>query len=132
MRGSLKTFGIDQPGLFYSFNIEFPGRHFVKTASIHNITRAANTDWLTANVDGENGVSITLEKIMMQKRIALVGQIQPFNDWRRTGIPSLSLAAGATLNSIPQRFPYSQDESIYNPDNVPVIADIAQKVWWAQ
>ena len=102
------------------------------TASIHNVTHAANSDWLAANVDGENAASITLEKILMQKRIALVGQLQPYNDWRRTGIPALTLVPGATLSARPQRFPYSQDEGIYNPDNVPTIGDITEKVWWAQ
>jgi hypothetical protein len=102
-------------------------------ASVDLVTGGADNEaWLDANIRSENAGSITLEKIIMQKRHALVGQLQPFSDWRRTGIPSLSLAPGATLTAIPQRYPYPQDESIYNPDNVPTIADITVKVWWAE
>lgn len=101
-------------------------------ASVLQITGEENTEWLDANINTENAASITLEKIMMQKRHALVGQVQPYNDWRRTGIPSLSLASGATLTAMPQRYPYSQDEIIYNADNVPSIGSLIEKVWWAQ
>jgi hypothetical protein len=73
--------------------------------------------------------SITLEMIMMQKRHALVGQAQLFADWRRTGIPTLDLAIGATKTEIPRRLPYPQDETIYNP-NVPSIGSIIDPVWW--
>ncbi len=101
-------------------------------ASVDLVTGGAdNAAWLDANIRTENAGSITLDKIMLQKRHALVGQLQPFSDWRRTGMPSLSLVPGATLSAIPQRFPYSQDETIYNP-NVPSIGDITVKVWWAE
>ncbi len=88
--------------------------------------------WLDDNIRSEDAGSITLNKIIMQKRHALVGQLQPYNDWRRTGIPSLSLAAGATLTAMPQRFPYSQDEGIYNPDNVPTGITLIMPLWWAE
>lgn len=99
-------------------------------ASLRQIAGEADADWLAANVDGETAGTITLEKIIMAKRIALVGQIQPFSDWRRTGIPALTLAPDATKTEIPRRFPYSQGEIIYNPDNVPSIGSIIVPVWW--
>lgn len=99
-------------------------------ASLAKVTGTADQEWMDANNITANSGNITLEKIITQKRIALIGQIQPFSDWRRTGIPSLALATGATKTEIPRRFPYSQDESIYNPDNVPSIGSITDPVWW--
>ncbi len=103
------------------------------TASLAQIAPGVDaTDWLAANIDNESAGTITLEKIIMQKRIALVGQIQPFSDWRRTGIPAMSLATGATKTEIPKRFPYAQGEIIYNADNVPAVGSIIVPVWWDQ
>jgi hypothetical protein len=102
-------------------------------ASVDLVTDGADNEaWLDANIRTESGASISLAKIIGQKRIALVGQMQPYNDWRRTGLPSLSIVPGATLTAIPQRFPYAQDETIYNPDNVPSIGSLIDPVWWAE
>jgi len=100
-------------------------------ASVAKVTGSANQDWLDANIETVDENSITLEMIMMQKRHALVGQVQLFSDWRRTGIPTLTLAIGATKTEIPRRLPYPQDETIYNP-NVPSIGSIIDPVWWDQ
>jgi hypothetical protein len=101
-------------------------------ASLEQVTGEVDADWMAAHVDGETTGSLTLEKIIMQKRHALVGQLQPFSDWRRTGIPDLALVDGATKTEIPRRFPYSQGELIYNPDHVPSIGSIIDHVWWDQ
>lgn len=100
-------------------------------ASVRKVTGDTNQDWLDTNIETVDENSITLEMIMMQKRHALIGQVQPFADWRRTGIPTLALAIGATKTEIPRRFPYPQDETIYNP-NVPSIGSIIDPVWWDQ
>jgi hypothetical protein len=99
-------------------------------ASLEQVTGDVDADWMAANIDGENASTLTLEDIMMQKRAALVGQIQPFADWRRTGFPSLNLAPDATQTEIPRRYPYAQDEIIYNPDNIPAVGSIIVPVWW--
>ncbi len=99
-------------------------------ASLEQVTGAVDADWMADNIDGEG--SLTLEKIIMQKRHALVGQLQPFSDWRRTGIPALTLVPGATKTEIPRRLPYGQGELIYNPDNVPAVASVIDPVWWDQ
>lgn len=93
---------------------------------------ADGADWIAANIENETAGSITLEKIIMQKRHALVGQLQPFADWRRTGIPDLTVVSGATQNAIPRRMPYPQGELIYNPDNVPDVVSVLSPVWWDQ
>lgn len=101
-------------------------------ASLEKVTGVADQDWMDTNNITATAAGISLEQIIAQKRIALISQIQPFSDWRRTGFPVLTLATGATKTEIPRRFPYSQDESIYNPDNVPSIGSIIDPVWWDQ
>ena len=99
-------------------------------ASLERVTGVADQTWMDDNNITKNDVSISLEDIIMQKRHALVGQVQPFSDWRRTGIPNLTVIAGATKTEIPRRFPYSQDEIIYNEANIPPVGSIIVPVWW--
>jgi hypothetical protein len=100
-------------------------------ASVNKIAGGDNTDWLDANINNETEGALTLDKIMTQKYLALHGQVQVFNDWRRTGIPSLSLVPGAKTTEIPRRFPYAQDEITYN-SNTPSGITITQRLWWDQ
>lgn len=74
--------------------------------------------------------TVTLEKIINQKYLSGFLQVETFNDWRRTGYPSLTLATGAVTSVIPRRLPYPQDESTYNADNMPQNITITDKVWW--
>ena len=97
-------------------------------ASVLRVTDNANTAWLDANI---NGVTATLEDIILQKYIAGYSTNQPYADYRRTGYPNLSLANGAVTGSIPSRFPYAQSELDYNTENVPSVV-ITDKVWWDQ
>jgi len=99
-------------------------------ASLERVTGVADQTWMDDNNITKNDVSISLEAIIMQKRHALVGQVQPFADWRRTGIPNLTVIPGATKTEIPRRFPYSQDEIINNEANIPAVGSIIVPVWW--
>ncbi|MEN8158000.1 MAG: SusD/RagB family nutrient-binding outer membrane lipoprotein [Bacteroidota bacterium] len=99
-------------------------------ASVAKVTGEDGQTWMDDNNITKNDASIDLESIIMQKRHALVGQVQPFSDWRRTGIPNLTVIAGATKTEIPRRFPYSQDEIIYNEANIPPVGSIIVPVWW--
>jgi len=99
-------------------------------ASLEQVTGEVDEDWMDANINGESGSTLTMQDILTQKRAALVGQIQPYSDWRRTGIPSLSLAPNATQTAIPRRYPYAQDEIVYNPDNIPAVGSVLVPVWW--
>jgi len=96
-------------------------------ASVFKVTGATNQAWLDANIN--NVLSVTLEDIIEQKYMANYGTAQPYNDYRRTGFPVLSLAQSARLNQIPTRFPYAQDELDYNAENTPSVV-ITDKVWW--
>ena len=101
-------------------------------ASILQATGETNEAWLDTVINIENTSSLTLEKIILQKRHALVGQLQLYSDWRRTGIPELIPIERAYLSSIPQRYPYPEDEIKSNGDHVPSIDSVTQPVWWAE
>ncbi|MBD1259494.1 SusD/RagB family nutrient-binding outer membrane lipoprotein [Maribacter polysiphoniae] len=97
-------------------------------ASVLRVTGDANTAWLDANINGD---PVTLEKLMIQKYIDGAATNQPYADYRRTGLPSLTLASDAVLSEIPVRFPYPQSELDYNTQNVPSVT-LLTKVWWDQ
>jgi len=73
--------------------------------------------------------SVTMEDVMMQKYVALFSQVEPYNDWRRTGIPALSPNPDGDVASIPVRFPAVLDERVNNP-NATIVTDITSPVWW--
>ncbi len=95
-------------------------------ASVLKVTGVANTDWLAANI---NGVPVTLDLIMKQKYIASFGTNQAYADYRRTGLPAMTIPAGTVLPAMPTRFPYAQEEITYNGANVPAVT-ISDKLWW--
>jgi hypothetical protein len=75
-------------------------------------------------VDPGSG-ALTLEHIMTQKYIALFQDPELFNDWRRTGFPTLVPNSGS---AVPRRYPYPQEELNLN-SNTPS-ATIFSKVDW--
>lgn len=79
----------------------------------------------------ETASTISLEKIMFQKWIALFAQCEAYADWRRTGFPMLTSNPNATMSQIPLRFVTPQNERLYNPNAV-VVGDLTQPVWWDQ
>ncbi len=95
---------------------------------ITKVTGAApSSAYVTANAS-ETSSTITLEKIMNQKYIALFTQLEVYNDWRRTGFPTLTKATGATTE-IPRRMPNVLSERLYN-SNATLVTDILSPVWW--
>lgn len=95
-------------------------------SSVLTVTGAANTAWLDANINIEDETTITLEKIIEQKYLAMYSTVVPYDDYRRTGYPDLTPVAGR--GPIPARFPYPQTEISYNP-NTPVVTDNNQSLW---
>ena len=77
----------------------------------------------------EDAASITLDKIMKQKYVALFMTTENWSDWRRTGIPTLALPVNAIYNEIPRRYPYPTSEKTYNSANVPSVI-LTNHVWW--
>ncbi|MBR9922800.1 MAG: SusD/RagB family nutrient-binding outer membrane lipoprotein [Bacteroidetes bacterium] len=84
-----------------------------------------------ADQASEDENSITLEKILTHKYIALYTMQEPYNDWRRKGIPDLQPAAGQ--NNIAVRYPYPSGERLYNADNYPGAPNLFNdNVFWDQ
>jgi hypothetical protein len=73
-----------------------------------------------------------IRKIIEEKYVANFGvAVEPWTDWRRTGFPSLTPVAGATLPAIPRVLPYSDLERVTNRDNTPARTDITVPgVFW--
>ncbi|MGD0342139.1 MAG: SusD/RagB family nutrient-binding outer membrane lipoprotein, partial [Bacteroidales bacterium] len=84
--------------------------------------------WYNANKI--SAASITIEKIIDQKYLSSFLQVESWTDWRRTGYPVLTLAIGALTSEIPRRYPYPQDERLYNGDNMPAGLTLTDHVWW--
>lgn len=73
--------------------------------------------------------TITLEEVMSQKYVAMYTQPESWSDWRRTGLPALTPAAGGAINQIPRRWPYPQTERLYN-ESFPGQVNLLDRVWW--
>ncbi|THU32062.1 SusD/RagB family nutrient-binding outer membrane lipoprotein [Niastella caeni] len=69
-----------------------------------------------------------LQRIMEEKKIANFFSLENFNDWRRTGYPTLTKVPNAT-SEIPRRMLYPQVEILSNPQAVQS-ARITDRVWW--
>jgi len=86
-----------------------------------------------ATVANETAASINLNKIIVQKWIALPMSAESFTDWRRTGFPVLIAPANAKNDGlIPRRWPYPSGELNLNAGNVPSegVRPLQTKVWW--
>ncbi len=92
-----------------------------------------DTDWFTTfsgEVDALTGNDL-YERIMTEKWVALMYNFEAYNDWRRTGFPTLTPNPSAGGKEIPRRFPYATDPITYNP-NTPADVTIWDHIWWDQ
>jgi len=81
----------------------------------------------------ETAITITVEKIMTQKYIAMFTQSEVWSDYRRTGYPLLNPAAGNfTGNVIPTRLYYPLCEKSFNTLHVPSDDFLTSHIWWDQ
>ncbi|MCC6448923.1 MAG: SusD/RagB family nutrient-binding outer membrane lipoprotein, partial [Chitinophagaceae bacterium] len=72
--------------------------------------------------------STNLSRVMYEKWLSMYGQIEAYNDYRRTGYPELTPNPGGVTNVIPKRFPIPQSERVNNPNaQSPAITT---PVWW--
>ncbi len=95
-----------------------------------NLTKlgVADPGYLSTHAN-ENENSITMEKIMTQKYIAMFTQPEVWADWRRTNLPALTPNPDADVAAIPRRLTTAQSERLYNTKAI-VIADLLKPVWW--
>jgi hypothetical protein len=100
-------------------------------SSVNAVTGASPSAAFITAFASETGATITLQKIMEQKYLAMYTNVEAWADWRRTGFPVLTPnpngVGGGT--AIPRRFPTVQDERTYNPNAV-VVSDIFSRVYW--
>lgn len=95
------------------------------TASYSKVTGATSTD--IANYTAGN---TDLSRVMYEKWIAMFGQCEAYNDYRRTRMPNLAPNPVGQGTAIPKRFPTPTIERSANP-NAPVTS-ITIPVWWAE
>jgi hypothetical protein len=112
----------DKPGAAAAYNAAV-----IASLAKYGVSDAA---WEATNANEDN-TTITLNKILAAKSIALFLQFENYNDFRRHDNPlGLAPASNNTTNGVfPQRYPYATSEKIYNGDNVPSVA-FSDHVWW--
>ena len=98
---------------------------------IQQVTGAAPSAAYLASQASETDATITLEKIMTHKYVALFTQFEVYNDWRRTNFPALLPNPNGLVAGIPRRLPTTQEERLYNTSAPkPPISNVLQPVWW--
>lgn len=98
-------------------------------AHIQQVTGAsAPAAYVLANAS-ETALTISLNKIMFQKYLAMFTQVEAWTDWRRTGVPALPMTPDAFTTEIPRRLPTPLTEINYNT-NAPNVRDITTHIWW--
>ncbi len=87
---------------------------------------SAYSDYIQQNQIDPGAGNITLEHILMQKYLGLYGQVEVYNDMRRTDFPNINPTSGTI---IPVRLPYAEAEIVNNP-NVPMVDIFQDRVSW--
>jgi hypothetical protein len=78
-----------------------------------------------------------LAEIMQEKSVANFLKLEVWNDWRRTGFPTVPVVQSEYLTAIPQRIRTPDTELTNNADKVkatginPTLIGMLTKVWWA-
>lgn len=98
-------------------------------AHITQVTGAAPDAAYTADQASETAGSITLEKIMTHKWVAMFTQVENWTNWRRTDIPSLTPDPRGVVAGIPRRLPTPLSERNTN-SNAEVVSNVLTPVWW--
>lgn len=93
-------------------------------ASLQQVTGAVDASYVNNAT-----ATLTLENIITQKYIALFSSMEPYNDFRRTGFPSLTPNPDGNINVIPLRLPTPQNQRLYNPNAV-IVSNMTTPVWW--
>jgi hypothetical protein len=108
-----------------------PQLHTTMPLRLHLARHGVTSEAWEADNASETAASISQEKIMMGKYVALYLQTEVYHDYRRTGYPNnLPAPADAVLNAIPRRIPYPLDERLYNGNNMPAGQTLSSRVWW--
>jgi len=90
-------------------------------------TSTSVTSYITSRGTLTSGNAI--QQIIEDKFIANFLSIENFNDWRRTGFPTLSIVQNPYTATIPRRFSYPLGEITSNPQPQQS-ALVTDRVWW--
>jgi hypothetical protein len=93
----------------------------LNVTSLNGVDQSFVDNFVSDQMAEYNNASDKVREIIEEKYIANFLGLEPFNDWRRTGYPSLQPAANAVTEGgvIPRRFPYPESEFNNNSGNVP-------------
>ena len=93
----------------------------LNVTSLSGVDQTFVDNFVSEQMTDYNNASDKVREIIEEKYIANFLGLEPFNDWRRTGYPSLQPADNAVTEGgvIPRRFPYPESELNNNADNVP-------------
>lgn len=75
--------------------------------------------------------ALPLKTLITEKYVANFLSLEAYNDWRRTGYPTLNVVVNAFRPYIPQRFPYPSQEITSNPQPQQSILT-SERIWWAK
>jgi len=99
-------------------------------ANIIATTGGANPDYELIFA-AETAATISLDKIMSQKYIAMFTQPEAWADWRRTNLPAITPNPDGKTDGIPRRFATCIDERLYNSNaEGHIIGNLLTPVWW--
>jgi hypothetical protein len=83
-----------------------------------------------ADIATYTAANTNVSRVMYEKWLGLFGSAEPYNDYRRTGFPTLTPNPNGHISVIPQRFPTPSSEKTGN-SNAPDPA-LTAPVWFAQ
>lgn len=101
------------------------------------LTTAAANAYIAASATYPNGtLTSNLNAILTEKWVSFSTRqgIEAFAEWRRTGIPDLTIIGVSPISTLPPgefavRFPFVAREQSTNP-NTPAIVTLNTPVWW--
>lgn len=117
---------IQAEAAFYTGDLVLAASALNEAVTEHLAQLGVSDATFEANFASETSGSITLEKIMIQKYVAMFTNVEAFSDWRRTGIPAL--VTNVSGLEIPRRLVYPESEFFFNP-NMPTVT-VNTRVWW--
>lgn len=109
-------------------------------ASIMKVTgetadSASLSTYLTSFATLSGSYEQKLERVILQKYLAMYATIESWTDYRRTGYPVLTPNEGGDHNqnpggAIPRRFAYPQTERLYNQNFPATLPTLQDRFWW--
>lgn len=100
-----------------------------------SVDSTALADYLAMATTLSGSFEQKLERIMLQKYLAMYAGLESWTDYRRTGYPKLTPNEGGDQNqnpggAIPRRFAYPQTERLYNQNFPEILPTLQDRFWW--